>query len=103
MAWVSRPVEPFVVLNGDGAKRRERGRGCQHPLSEIDVQTCPFLFGWSKRAPFVPDGVRHPELAEVVYEGCSSQRRGIDGPEPVERTGSRHEVGNRARVTEGER
>ncbi len=69
----------------------------------LRVQPCPFLFGCSKRALFVPDSVRHPELAEVVYEGCSSQRRGIDGPEPVERTSSRHEVGNRARVTEGER
>jgi len=74
---VAGAVEPFPVLDGDGAQRGEERRLAQHALGEVRVQPHPLPLPRAERAGFVPDGVRDAEPADVVHQARAAHSRDL--------------------------
>ena len=63
----------LAVLHGDGAQRRERLRLVEHALGQVGVDPHALPLAGAERAALVPDGVRHPQAPQALYETGAPQ------------------------------
>src|SRR5205823_11173914 len=71
---VARPVPPLVVLSHDARGPVEQLDAAQYllPMQRVLAHLTPFFF--RQRRGLAQDGVRHPDLADVVEERAEFER-----------------------------